>query len=66
MIPYTAVVMLSTNKALAEIETGGTRALEGKEEKALEKFETWKAQHMVRIVLGAVGWIAGVAALEIL
>ena len=66
MVPYTAIVMLRTNKALAEIETGGTRALEGKEEKVLEEVETWKAQLMVRIVLGAVGWIAGVAALEIL
>ena len=58
--------MLPTNKALAEIEAGGAQALEGKEEKALEKVETWRAQHFVRIVLGAVGWLAGVAALEIL
>ena len=64
MFSYTAVFVLPTNNALAELEKGGTQALESKEEKALEKVKTWRAQHMVRIVFGAVGWIAGVLALE--
>ena len=48
------------------METGGTKAIEGKEEKAVEKVKMWRARHMVRMVLGTIGWVAGIAALEIL
>ena len=64
MFSYTAIFMLPTNEALAEMEKGGKQALEGKEEKAMDKVRTWRAQHMVRIALGAVGWVAGILALE--
>ena len=66
ILPYTAIFMLPTNEALAEIESVSVEALKGKEEKALDKVDTWRARHVVRIVLGAVGWVAGVVALEIL
>ena len=58
--------MLPVNKSLEEMATGGAKALEGKEEIAVEKVKTWRARHMVRIVLATIGWVAGVAALEIL
>ena len=58
--------MLPTNNALAEIEKGGAQAMDGKEEKGLEKVKTWSTQHTVRVALGAVGWVAGIMALELL
>ena len=48
------------------MENGGMKAIEGKEEKAVEKVKMWRARHMVRMVLGTIGWVAGIAALEIL
>lgn len=66
IFPYTAAFMLPTNKALEEMESGGSQALEGKEEKALEKVHVWRGQHVVRIILGAAGWAAGMLALELL
>ena len=58
--------MLPINKSLKEMETAGTKATEGKEEKAVEKIKMWRARHVMRMVLATVGWVAGVAALEIL
>ena len=60
--PYTAVFMLPTNGELAQIEADGTRD----EEKALARTKTWRAQHAGRVLLGAVGWVAGIVALEML
>ena len=64
VLPYSAIFLLQTDKALAEIESNGEEALKGKEEDALEKVRSWKTHHTVRIVLGAVGWVAGILALE--
>lgn len=58
--------MLPINKRLKEMATGGPKALEGKEEEGVEKVKMWRARHTVRIVLAAIGWVAGIAALEIL
>lgn len=59
--------MLPINKSLKEMKTGdNTKAIEGKEEKAVKKVKMWRARHMVRMVLGAIGYVAGIAALEIL
>ena len=58
--------MLPINKSLEEMETGGAKAIEGKEEKAVEKIKMWRARHVMRMVLGAIGWVAGIAAVEIL
>ena len=58
--------MLPINKSLQEMETGDTKEIEGKQEKAVEKINMWRARHMMRMVLGAIGWVAGIAALEIL
>lgn len=66
VVPWSAIVMLPINNALMEMESGGVRAFEGKEEKAVEKVKAWRARHVVRMVLGTVGWVAGVAALEML
>lgn len=66
VIPWTFAFMLPINKSLKEMETDGTKAIEGKEEKAIEKVKMWRARHTMRMVLGAIGWVAGIAALEIL
>ena len=66
VIPWTVAFMLPINKSLEEMGTGGTKAIEGKEEKAVEKVKMWRARHMMRMVLGTIGWVAGIAALEIL
>ena len=65
-MPWTLVAMLPVNKSLAEMESAGPRGVEGKEDKAVQKVKMWRARHLVRIALAAVGWVAGVAALEIL
>lgn len=66
VLPWTVAFMLPINRSLEEMGTGGTKALEGKEEKAVEKVKMWRARHMMRMVLGTIGWVAGIAALEIL
>ena len=66
ILPWTVAFMLPINKSLKEMGTGGTKAIEGKEEKAVEKVKLWRARHMMRMVLGTIGWVAGIAALEIL
>ena len=66
VLPWTLVFMLPINKSLKEMETAGTKATEDKEEKAVEKIKMWRTRHVMRMVLGTVGWVAGVAALEIL
>ena len=58
--------MLPTIKALTEIEHGGSKSIQGNEERALSKVEAWHMQHGVRIALGAISFLAGIAALEIL
>ena len=58
--------MLPINKSLQEMETDGSKEMEGGEEKAIEKVKMWRARHTMRMVLGAIGWVAGIAALEIL
>ena len=66
ILPWTLAFMLPINKSLKEMGTGGTKAIEGKEAKAVEKVKMWRARHMMRMVLGLIGWVAGIAALEIL
>ena len=68
IIPWTVAFMLPINKALAEMGNGGgaKEVEKGKEGKAVEKVKMWRARHRMRMVLGAIGWVAGVAALEIL
>ncbi|KAL9129976.1 MAG: hypothetical protein Q9217_001734 [Psora testacea] len=66
VLPYTGLLMLPTNNALAEIEAAGPSALEeNKEEKkrTRELVGTWKRLHLGRIILGGVGWAAGVGGL---
>ena len=58
--------MLPVNKTLAEMASGGAKAFEGKEEQGVEQVKSWRARHMLRIGLATIGWVAGVAALEIL
>ena len=58
--------MLPINNSLKEMETGDTKEIEGKEEKAIEKVKMWRARHTMRMIFGAIGWVAGIAALEIL
>ena len=58
--------MLPINKSLKEMGTGGAKAIEGKEEKVIEKVKMWRARHTMRIFLATIGWVAGIAALEIL
>ena len=58
--------MLPINNSLEEMGAGGSKAVEGKEEKVVEKVKMWRARHTTRMVLGAIGWVAGIAALEIL
>ena len=66
ILPWTVAFMLPINKSLVEMENAGTKAIEGKEEKVVEKVKMWRARHMMRMVLGTIGWVAGIAALEIL
>ena len=66
VLPWTVAFMLPINKSLAEMGTAGTKASEGKEEKAVEKVKMWRARHTMRMVLATIGWVAGIAALEIL
>ena len=66
IVPWTLTFLLPINKSLVEMEAGGTKALEGKEEKAVEKIKMWRARHMVRMGLSTIAWVAGIAALEIL
>ena len=65
-VPYTLLVMLPTNKVLAELESAGPKALKGREDEAMETAKTWRRQHVVRVLSGVVAWVVGVAALEIL
>ena len=66
ILPWTVAFMLPINKSLAEMGTGGTKAIEENEGKAVEKVKMWRTRHTMRMVLGAIGWVAGIAALEIL
>ncbi|KAM0800711.1 hypothetical protein BDR22DRAFT_850228 [Usnea florida] len=67
ILPWTVAFMLPINKSLAEMGSGGAKEVEeGKEGKAVEKVKMWRRRHTMRMVLGAIGWVAGVAALEIL
>ena len=58
--------MLPINKSLEEMGSGGTEASGDKEEEAVEKVKMWRARHMMRMALGTIGWVSGIAALEIL
>ena len=66
ILPWTLVALLPINNSLEKMASGDAKALEGKEEEGVEKVKMWRTRHMVRIVLATIGWVAGVAALEIL
>ena len=66
IVPWTVLALLPINNSLEEMVSGGAKAMEGKEEQGVQKVKMWRARHMVRIALATIGWVAGVAALEIL
>ena len=58
--------MLVINKWLDEMGIDGTKVLECKEEKVVEKVKMWRARHMMRMVLESIGCFYVIAGVGIL
>lgn len=68
VFPWTVLMLLPVNNALAEVESAGEAKMqeEGEKRRAIELVEKWERLHVVRLPLGAVTWSCAALSMSLL